>query len=354
MLNIGKQLKCLRREKEITQEQLAGFLGVSPQAVSKWEREEGYPDITLLPTIATFFDTTIDELMGMAQIREQQQISQIQMQVKQNGSMGKIEENIVILRKALLMYPNHYKFMVQLADVLPQVEQDKLKRKEAISEAVEILERVSQFCADQEVCMEAKARLCVLYGEIGEVKKARVLGETLPSIWEAREIIMTQLLEGEEKIVANQEAIFELVLVLINQVKELENSYKTVEGDDVLQRRVPLLEKNTQLLKWMFEEEEYHFYHSVVCDNYAALAELYIAIGDKEKAQYAMEQVIGHAKAFDELPNQIQYKSVLIDKLFHNKENLYKSSHYTLSELFNEHFREQRAFKEIVNEGFEG
>lgn len=64
-LTIGKKLKNLRRERELTQEELAAHLGISFQAVSKWERGEGYPDITMLPVLAKYFGVTTDALLGM-------------------------------------------------------------------------------------------------------------------------------------------------------------------------------------------------------------------------------------------------------------------------------------------------
>lgn len=61
-MEIGKQIKTLRLTKGVTQEELAEYLGVSFQAVSKWETESSTPDIALLPNIAVFFGIAIDEL----------------------------------------------------------------------------------------------------------------------------------------------------------------------------------------------------------------------------------------------------------------------------------------------------
>jgi transcriptional regulator with XRE-family HTH domain len=55
--------------KNFTQEDLAEHLGITPQSVSKWERGESYPDITLLPALANIFETSIDLLVGMDVIR---------------------------------------------------------------------------------------------------------------------------------------------------------------------------------------------------------------------------------------------------------------------------------------------
>ena len=62
MIKIGEIIKTKRKEKKLTQEELAGILGISKAAISKWENDECYPDITLLPQIAKTFGISIDEL----------------------------------------------------------------------------------------------------------------------------------------------------------------------------------------------------------------------------------------------------------------------------------------------------
>lgn len=63
-LHIGEVIYKLRKEKGVTQEFFANTVGVSIAAVSKWENENSYPDITMLPSIARFFNTTIDKLLS--------------------------------------------------------------------------------------------------------------------------------------------------------------------------------------------------------------------------------------------------------------------------------------------------
>ncbi len=65
-LKIGNRIKAKRRERNLTQEELASMLGVTKAAVSKWENEESYPDITLLPQIAQLFHMTMDDLFDFA------------------------------------------------------------------------------------------------------------------------------------------------------------------------------------------------------------------------------------------------------------------------------------------------
>ncbi len=63
-MNIGVNIKHLRQKKQLTQEQLADYLGVSYQAISKWETNANTPDISLLPKIAVYFDVSIDALFS--------------------------------------------------------------------------------------------------------------------------------------------------------------------------------------------------------------------------------------------------------------------------------------------------
>ena len=69
MMYLPANLKKYRILKELTQEDVAEFLGITPQSVSKWERGESYPDITLLLALANIFETSVDLLLGMDTIR---------------------------------------------------------------------------------------------------------------------------------------------------------------------------------------------------------------------------------------------------------------------------------------------
>ena len=60
---VGKQIALLRKNKKLTQSELGERIGVSFQAVSKWERGETLPDVTLLPDLAKILETTIDFIL---------------------------------------------------------------------------------------------------------------------------------------------------------------------------------------------------------------------------------------------------------------------------------------------------
>ena len=64
-LKLGSTIKNLRLHNRFTQEQMATYLGVTPQAISRWESETCYPDIELLPAIAAFFSVSTDFLLEL-------------------------------------------------------------------------------------------------------------------------------------------------------------------------------------------------------------------------------------------------------------------------------------------------
>lgn len=69
-MELGKKIAALRKMKKVTQTQLAEYLAVQPQTISRWEAEGGTPDIMLLPKIATFFEVSLDELFGMTDMEQ--------------------------------------------------------------------------------------------------------------------------------------------------------------------------------------------------------------------------------------------------------------------------------------------
>ena len=70
-IKIGEKIRQLRQRDGRKQEDLAGVLGVSPQAVSRWEANGGYPDMELIPAIANYFNVSIDELFGYSKDRQE-------------------------------------------------------------------------------------------------------------------------------------------------------------------------------------------------------------------------------------------------------------------------------------------
>ena len=107
-MSIGANIKRLRTTKNVTQEQLSVAMNVTCAAVSKWERGETYPDITLLQPLAYYFGVTLDELMGYDQEKIQAEIDETLLLYRKNRHTPKGRE---IITKAYRDYPNDYWIM---------------------------------------------------------------------------------------------------------------------------------------------------------------------------------------------------------------------------------------------------
>lgn len=84
-INIGETIKSMRKDKNITQETLANFLGVTNQSISKWERNETYPGITMLPAIASFLVQALTIFSALTKLNINEKYSVIAASIQDFG-----------------------------------------------------------------------------------------------------------------------------------------------------------------------------------------------------------------------------------------------------------------------------
>ena len=117
-INLKEKIRTLRQQKNVTQETLANHLGITPQSVGKWERGEGFPDITLLPKIAFYFDVTVDELLCVDQIKIEETINGYQNQSKVFKQTGENAKNLELWEKAYSEFPNDCRVIEELMSAI--------------------------------------------------------------------------------------------------------------------------------------------------------------------------------------------------------------------------------------------
>ncbi len=188
MLHLSENLKRFRATKNLTQEDIAGFLSITPQSVSKWERGESYPDITFLPALANILETSIDELIGMDIIRAEQTRHNIHKTANEFQQNGDYESAEKVYRDALRNYPNHPGMILGLGGVLA------LQGKS--QEAIELMERGLPLSINEKQKATTRAALCFLYLKCGKTEKASALAATLPHTRESREVILPLIRKG--------------------------------------------------------------------------------------------------------------------------------------------------------------
>ncbi|MCM1057867.1 MAG: helix-turn-helix transcriptional regulator [Firmicutes bacterium] len=175
-------------DANLTQEEVAGYLGITSQSVSKWERGESYPDITLLPALANIFETSIDLLVGMDAIRAESAQYNIHKKAVDLQRKGEYDSAEKTYRDALLIYPNKPGMILGLASTLAL--------KGNTDEAIESMERGLAISNNEKQKATMRATLCFLYLKAGHEDKADRLASELPHTRESREVIQPLIQQG--------------------------------------------------------------------------------------------------------------------------------------------------------------
>lgn len=181
--------------KNLTQEDVADYLNITPQSVSKWERGDSYPAITFLPALANIFETSVDLLIGMDIIRAEQTRYNIHKTANKFQQSGDYQSAEQTYRDALLIYPNKPGMILGLAGVLALQGRGE--------EAIDLIERGLPLSINEKQKSTTRAALCFLYLKCGRTEKAKVLASELPHTRESREVIQPLILQGIDEIHKN-------------------------------------------------------------------------------------------------------------------------------------------------------
>ena len=188
MLHLPENLKKYRLLKNLTQEDVAEYLGITAQSVSKWERGESYPDITFLPALANIFETSVDLLIGMDTIRAEETRYNIHKKAVAYQRCGDYNSAEQTYRDALLIYPNKPGMILGLASTLAL--------KGNTNEAIELMERGLPLSSNEKQKATMRAALCFLYLKSGREDSANRLASELPHRRESREVIQPLIQQG--------------------------------------------------------------------------------------------------------------------------------------------------------------
>ncbi len=190
MLYLAENLRTFRTLQNLTQEEVAEAVGVSAQSVSRWETGSACPDVELLPALANFYHVTLDTLVGMDRIRQEDSLENLFTKAHALVREEKYAEAASLLRHGLTVWPGNWGLVSELALVLPY-----LGEKEA-REAVALGEKVLAGCTSEPILATTRAGLCRTYAQLGEKEKAISAVRRLPHVWECREVAFA--LCGEE------------------------------------------------------------------------------------------------------------------------------------------------------------
>ena len=301
---IGSTIKRLRRERDMTQEQLAEYLSVSPQAVSQWERDISAPDISLIVPLANVFGVTTDELFDRNAASEEEDVKNFIIEGNKLLAHGKHKEYVLFWREKIAVYPRNFRCMEQLAGALklhlfcniPIEEKNKCAK-----ESVALCERVLESCTDASIRNSVLQDLVHLYsnGQLycADEEKAVKYAEMASSCYVCREVLLEEAYFTDEHKQKKRGFRHDNILTFLDLITN-RIVCDTRESDEEFIRAH---EAALKLWETVITDGNYLFYHTRIGWIHDRLARCYAGMGDKEKTLKHLKLALSHAEAYDRL-----------------------------------------------------
>ena len=294
MFDFGKQLKELRKSKELTQEQAAELLGISKQSVSRWENNSTYPDIMFLPTLASFYGVTVDRLLGADSDENEKMRKQYFANIEQARRLGDGRTDFLLSQELYARYPNDREVIINMigsAYVMGRHAKTE-EQKHCLETAIAVAERflkMAESIEDQCYCIK---NIATCYKLLEAQDKAVEWANKLPTVWQSVETAHISVLEGRDKYAVFQKHLHGTIVLIYRLI------YAFAENPDIsAAERAEILEKIPVLFEMLFEKGDYGFYHGYISRIYLEIARS--SIENKEKALGCVEKAVKHARERD-------------------------------------------------------
>lgn len=288
-MSIGSTIKKLRREQNMTQEQLAECLGITANAVSQWECDRTAPDISQLPMLARILQVTTDRLLGVDFSRDEEEIERIGQESFDHYREGQLIKAAEIAREGLKQYPQSFRLMARLAESLigiPGYEE----------ELEELCDKILKDCTEgrpRDHAYRLKIILCGQRGQYGEIKK---LAENLPHIWACQEDLLLRWYheDSEEHRMELAECAKVYLRSLVICLGHIAHS-SCYSIEEKIQIRTQII----GILQILFPDQDYCDEAVVLADEYSIIAALCAEMGNRDQALDAFERMCEYALDFE-------------------------------------------------------
>ncbi len=356
---LGENIKKLRREKNLTQENLAEFLGVTFQSVSNWERGESYPDITILPEIAGFFKVSVDELLGLSKADAEKKVNEY-LEVYETQRYKDTPFTFRAFQKAVKDFPSDFRLLVRYMELLmcEKSPEDTSEYEKASKELLSTYENIQNNCTDDSIRMWAKRLICqhlhtkAHYTEnnIYQLQAEQIISE-MPDMINTRDYLSTMLITDKDKhYIACSDAIENMLSLLEHSVNHLclyEDSFST-------EYKIEALKKMLSVYEIFYTDENYGKSWLDVIYNHGHLGLFYAESGDIGNALKHLKLSAEYAVSYDNLPQESERKAQFFEGRKYVKTARGKTMRQRMKYLFTEkydfsdEFRSSEEFKEIL------
>lgn len=284
---VGKILQGLRKAKGITQEQLSEVLGVSTAAISKWENEQMYPDISYFPILARFFNVSIDCLFGFTNDLSEQEYEDNLKECVELFKTGNYEKGLEKIKHLTYLFPTNDRLRVNLTSaVIPYLalaENLNLRREIALN-----LVELCQVCADKELQVQKHFILAHLFMLTGQYQEAATDTIIMRNNASKGNVDISNGLMLKAEIPNTIDRINSSIEILSAQIiYELRNKISYLQKENNLKDALALLMKQVSLVELLELDRSYNYML------YMNIAYLCCRLGKLNEAQQATEKFVG-------------------------------------------------------------
>ena len=318
-LKIGERIRELRRSADLTQEELADRLGVSPQAVSRWESAGGYPDTETLPRLANCFGVTLDSLFGYEGDRERRvaELLDESDRLAWQNEYGDVtlDRCAAMLREGLAEFPGEERLTMALVRILSRMgwmrhkewmsyggdgfiryDFDRHRENPYWGECRKLCAELAEKAGRMEIRSEALCELIRMERLVGESDKALAHAGTLPPLARCREIARTEAVFGADQAGPLGEALLELayqfaellVYALVNNIRH----FSTPMPAEKVRGAIALFDL-------LADDGRLGIYHRERAYLNLYLSRLEWQYGRRDEAFAALDEALADAEAYD-------------------------------------------------------
>ena len=198
-IRLGEKIKTLRKQKNMSQEVLAQVLGVTFQAVSKWETGAAMPDVSMIPAIARFFEVSTDELFDFNRIEQEEQVMDLCGEAAQYRFTDTARSE-AMLREALKQFPGNEIILNNLLYTM--------RAPERSEEVVTLCKSIMEVTKYDDVKYDVLRILAETYRTMGQQALVKQTLEQIPEIYFSKLELAAKLLDGTEAMEAAQMQAF--------------------------------------------------------------------------------------------------------------------------------------------------
>ncbi len=355
-IKLGEKIKELRKRDGRKQEDLAAALGVTNQAVSRWEANGGYPDIEMLPAIANYFHITIDELFGYNNDRQ----TKLQTYLDQADQMNKCGDDRVLLveflRNAISEFPTEWQLQYRLAYALLAMGYQKYKApaittegcddirndietayKECLKEVISLFEEVLKKEIDDDARTSAISTLLWVYSYMGDFQNAERMALSQSPVRISREVLLASAAEGEKGEEYSGEAILALMHQLYRVIEcYLAKNHSLAHSQTALDTSLAV----ARLYESIIDDGNFGIHHNDMCILYLRCSSAAIHLDDPERALYYLEIALEHCIKFNQIQKMPQFIAPTAPLVSKVKKSCVSNLFVLIRELFEYHMQD--------------